>query len=224
MGMIFAVSLMLAAGIGGIGYMFVQRRTVLEAERQKIRKLQREVAEFERLGFNEDTQLMRSLREREVWLSNKRKALEGQWFLPAKSNSQDLCNPATIVQMYQVTKNALRTYVNDIQQYRKKGVVLDSTEVQFAYDKIVRLTIALAQLDQQRSNSDDLVDEMFYHDCFERLERMREITNLSIAHAKQKLQKYRENGTKETHAITQLLREQLTQKIEIIAQLDSIDG
>ncbi|EKD48544.1 MAG: hypothetical protein ACD_64C00261G0003 [uncultured bacterium] len=88
-------------------------------------------------------------------------------------------------QVLALQKKMLMSYIAEVKGLRKQGMSPMSNQMRFAYDKIVRLTIGVAELERQLQQPED--DDSHFQ---QRIDRMKEITRQSIAYYKQQLQSY----------------------------------
>ncbi len=144
---------------------------VMRVHKQTTQQLDQEIIELQSLGFEPESDVIGVLR------SHKAALFQG----PSETPEYDLDL------LHGLQKKMLMSYITEAKLLRKRGVALHSNIMRFAYDKIIRLTIAVAELERQ------LKEDAASQDISEfqkRVDRMKEITRQSIAHYKKRLRNY----------------------------------
>ena len=181
-------------------------------EQKAIASLQHEIMSFKSLNFSTTSELIAMLESYENEFENIHKSSNAAWRI-SDLNFQDAQKRGELIA---VTKKMLQGYVKDLQTYTKDGMATTSSLVQFSYDKVVRLTIALAELERNQR------DELPVNEYIKRIDRMHEIVTQSIIHSKKTLRSYLHAGLKEENAKVQAERERVTRKVEHLIELDKI--
>ena len=110
------------------------------------------------------------------------------------------------------------SYIKDIKEYKKLGITNSHAIIKFAHDKIIRLTMALAELERQlNGNIRNSHDEYT-----QRLSRMYEINKQSIDQFKHELHQHLKAGMHEQDPKLLFVRRQITRKTRALRQLDEI--
>lgn len=174
-------------------------------EQEAIAYLQRQIMSFRSLNFATSSELIAMLKSHEDALAKE--PLHDKELQFQDTKRRDALRVAN--------KKMLQEYVKDLQGYTKMGMPTTSSVVQFSYDTVVRLTIALAELEKDRGNlpADEYV---------KRVDRMHEIIERSIIHGKRTLRSYLQAGLKEEDTKVQQVREHITRKVEHFITLNKI--
>jgi len=204
---LFITAFLLFVGCGWLFYRYLKRWARIRAERDTIIEMRKELAEYKRLGFDEDSELVTILSKRIHQQKQKKRAIKQQWFLVASAVSEQ--SRAHLQRLFDLNRKMLMGYINDVQEYKKRGIPSSDPIVRFSYDKMVRLTIALSELERQLNTS--MVDGEFS----KRLRRMREITKQSIMQCKDRLRVCSDDEKL-------FVREQLTRRLQELDQLERI--
>lgn len=174
-------------------------------EQEAIAYLQRQIMSFRSLNFATSSELI-------TMLKNHEQALKNEYIHDKEMQFQDTKKRDAL---RIANKKMLQEYVKDLQGYTKIGMPTTSSVVQFSYDTVVRLTIALAELEKDHGTlpSDEYV---------KRVDRMHEIIERSIIHGKRTLRSYLQAGLKEDDTKVQSAREHITRKVEHFIELNKI--
>ncbi len=179
-------------------FKYFRRHMVIRAQKQLTQHIDREIIELQVLGFAPESELMQALRKRKAHFLNAQSATE----------SPDL------EAVLSLQKKMLMSYIREAKLLRKRDVDPKSNLMRFAYDKIVRLTIAVAELDRQlKENLDDRSEFQ------KRVDRMKEITRQSIAHYKKQLRNYTKRGLAYDDERIQEARDMLAVRIKHLYQM-----
>ena len=154
-------------------FKYFRRHMVVRAQKQLTQHIDREIIELQTLGFAPESELVHVLRKRKAYLLN------GQF--PTESPN--------LGAVLLLQKKMLLSYITEAKLLRKRDVDPKSNLMRFAYDKIVRLTIAVAELERQLKEDHDDGSEFQ-----KRVDRMKEITSQSIAHYKKQMREYMRKG------------------------------
>ncbi len=212
---VLLVSIIVVIFGGLLLYRHFKRWALVRMERDAVLHVQDDIAEYEQLGFSQETELIKRLHAQLQWIKHKR-LFENQGFSGETSVSQSRIKRAQLKALIALNKKMLKSYIKDMQEYRKLGVSNSHNIIRFSYDKIVRLTIALAELERQLDGG---IPNSEYT---KRVARMREITKQSIAQFKDELKKYCHNGVSEDQSKMQFVRAQLTRKVKELYQLNKV--
>ena len=179
-------------------------------KQEAIDTIAREITVFKSLGFDTSSEIISTLSDfvHELQTNTEESA---RWSF-VQSENIDAKDFDVLVT---VNKKMLKSYMKDLQEYRKLGVPTTSTIVRFSYDKVVRLTIALAELEKSR------VEGLPTIEYRKKVERMREITKQSITHSKTTLRDYLHDGIKQDSKIN-AEREYVTRKVRDLVALDRV--
>ncbi len=181
-------------------------------EQEAIDYIQHEIMSFKSLNFSPSSELISILASYECELENIHKERDISWTV-SPLNFDDVQKRDELIT---VNKKILQGYVQDLQTYTKDGMATTSSLVQFSYDKVVRLTIALAELERNRN------DGLPADEYIKKIDRMHEIITQSIIHSKKTLRSYLQAGLKEENTKVQVERERVTRKVEHLIDLDKI--
>lgn len=164
-------------------FKYFNRYTSLRAQKQLTQQLDQDIQALQALGFAPNSDLLMVLR--------KHKA---QMFQSA-DKGQEFC----IDRVRELQKRLLMSYVAEAKSLKRQGVDLKSSDMRFAYDTIIRLTIGVSELERQAKLSQSDPEEFQ-----KRMDRMKEITRQSIVHYKRKLadlvRKHKDQDTIALHA------------------------
>jgi hypothetical protein len=177
-------------------FKYFRRHMVIRAQQEQMQHIDREIIELQALGFAPESSLIESLRNRK------------QDVVQTQSAALD------VKQVLSLQKKLLMSYVTEAKMLRKRGVDPSNNRMRFAYDKIVRLTIGVAELERQLKE-----DEQDSSEFQKRVDRMKEITSQSIAHYKKQLRDYRQQGLAYNDSRMQELRDMLAIRIKHLYQM-----
>ena len=204
---LFIIAFLLFAACGWLFYRYFKRWARIRTERDTVVEMREELAEYKHLGFDDESELVGILTKRIYQQKMKKRAIKQQWFLVASAVSEQ--SRAHLQRLFDLNKKMLMGYIHDVQEYKKRGIPSSDPIVRFSYDKMVRLTIALAELERQLNTS--MVDGEFS----KRLRRMAEITKQSIMQCKDRLR-----GCGDDERL--FVREQITRRLRELGQLERI--
>lgn len=177
-------------------FKYFRRHMVIRAQQELTQHIDREIIELQSLGFTQESPILESLRNR------KEEVLHAQ--------SMEL----NLNRLLALQKKMLTSYVTEAKMLRNRGVDPNNNRMRFAYDKIVRLTIGVAELERQLKE-----DEQDDSEFQKRVDRMKEITSQSIAHYKKQLREYREQGLAYDDTRMKELRDMLAIRIKHLYQM-----
>lgn len=177
-------------------------------EQEAIAYMEHEIISFKSLNFSSSSEIITMLESYVQQLKER----NGTWH----SGEFDCKDGKKHEALIAVNKKMLQTYMKDLQEYAKKGSASENNIIQFSYDKVIRLTIALAELEQYRNEG--LPSEEY----MKKIDRMHEITQQAITHSKRMLRSYFHNGLKEDHPKVQAERNYITSKVHHLIELDKI--
>jgi hypothetical protein len=179
-------------------FKYFRRHMVIRAQKQITQHIDRELIELQVLGFAPESELIQILRKRKAHLLSAQPTTE----------SHD------IEEVLALQKKMLMSYIMEAKLLRKRDVDPKSNLMRFAYDKIVRLTIAVAELERQLNERQDDRSEFQ-----KRVDRMKEITRQSIAHYKKQLREYMQRGLAYDDGRIQEARDMLAVRIKHLYQM-----
>lgn len=168
-------------------FRYFKRHMVLRAQQQITQSVDRDIIELQALGFSPDCAAIESLRCRKAELCGMS--------APAPHDCQAILG---------LQKKMLMSYITEAKLLRRRAVDPKSSAMRFAYDKIVRLTIAVAELERQLKENRPDVSEFQ-----KRVDRMKEITGQSIIHYKQQVRDYMRAGIADNDERLRQAREML---------------
>lgn len=192
--------------IGYGGYRYYQRYIGDQARQQLIDEVNEKIIVFKSLGFGDHDRLITVLSDYAMQLENAPQVIERD-----KTSMPSNINPLTAV-----TKKMLKSYMSDVRQYREMGIDRTDTIMRFSHDKIVRLTLCLAELEKCKRTG------LPWGEYTKKIGRLREITNRSIVQGQQALRKYRSDGFDENDARVIAQRDHLTKKMCALIELDTV--
>lgn len=155
-------------------FKYLRRHMVIRAQQQLTKPIDREIIELQALGFAPDGELVQLLRKRKIDL------LQAQATADVSLHLEDVLS---------LQKKMLMSYISEAKMLRKRNIDPKSNIMRFAYDKIVRLTIGVAELERQLKEDRDDSSEFQ-----KRVDRMKEISRQSVAHYKKQLRDYLKQG------------------------------
>lgn len=162
---------------------YFKRYTSLRAQKQLTQQLDQDIQALRALGFAPKSELLMALRRHKAQILN----------------GDTAHREFGIDHVRELQKRLLISYVTEAKSLKRQGVDLKSSDMRFAYDTIIRLTIGVAELERQAKLSQSNPEEFQ-----KRMDRMKEITRQSIAHYKKKLnglvRKQRDQDTVALHA------------------------
>ncbi len=179
-------------------FKYFRRHMVVRAQRQLTQHIDREIIELQALGFAPESELVHALRKRKTHLLNAQLATESP----------------NLEAVLSLQKKMLMSYITEAKLLRKRAVDPKSNLMRFAYDKIVRLTIAVAELERQLKEAPDDGSEFQ-----KRVDRMKEITRQSIAHYKKQVREHVNHGLAYDDERMQEARDMLAVRIKHLYQM-----
>lgn len=199
----YILAVIVSSTILGLGsyylFKYFRRYMVMRAQKEAAQIVEREMVGMQALGFAPDSELIESLE------SYKKKLAAYDAGFPDSVHLETLLS---------LNRKMLSSYVCEIRQLRKQGLAADSNLMKFAYDKVVRLTIAVAELERQLKA--ELADRTEFE---KRVDRMREITQQSVAHYKNQLRDYLAQGVSEDDERLQHVRKILTIRVKHLCMM-----
>jgi hypothetical protein len=176
---------------------------------EAIATVAQEMQSCKNLNFSPSSELMCMLEDYHQELQHKTQKWNFAWlfdeFSVTDKDTSDLIS---------LNKKMLQSYVRDLQEYSKMKLPTTSNIVRFTYDKVVRLTIGLAELEKNK--------HIAASEYRKKLIRMREITKQAIVHSKQTLWSYMHDRLADTDIRVSNERNYLTNKIGHFIALDRI--
>lgn len=203
---ILAVSIIVIALSSLYLYKYLRRWALSRIEREQLHQVERDLVSYRSLGFEPSSRLVCAL---EGFCDQLKAAIDDRdknWL-----GNEHLIDDTNIDLLVSVNKKMLKSYLRDLQEYRRKGLGPQSNLITFSYDKVVRLTLALAELEKVRNQG--LGDGEYV----QKVARMKEITMQSIAHSKNLLRNLRSQGSDDAQE-----REHLADKIEDLIALNKV--
>lgn len=154
-------------------FTYFKHRIGIRAQQQLTQQLDQDMSSLQALGFSPNCELLITL----------------QAYKDRIVQCDTLSGVTDCVHMLALQKKMLMSYITEVKMLRKQGMSPTNNQMRFSYDKIVRLTIGVAELERQlRQPEDDLSQFQ------QRIDRMKEITRQSIAYYKKQLQNYAQRG------------------------------
>jgi hypothetical protein len=169
-----------------------------------IDQVQQEIQTVKSLDFDSSSELMKLLTAYADELHQMHYDWHIAWFGDQQVSQEKLA------ELIAINKVMLKSYMGDLQDYMKCAP--SHALVQFTYDKVVRLTIALAELEK---NNDLLLSEYK-----KKVDRMCQITHQALAHSKKTLRAYLHGGIDDHDAKVNYERQYLTSKMSHFIALE----
>lgn len=179
-------------------FKYFKRHMGIRMQQQSTQQLDQDISALQVLGFIPDSDVLSTLRNYKARMVHH----DAQAELPD-------CERVCALQ-----KKMLMSYVAEAKLLRKRGVDSKSPQMRFAYDKIVRLTIGVAELERQMKQPEDDPSEFQ-----KRVDRMKEITRQSIAHYKKQLRSYAKRGISQDDERMRQARDMLSTRIKHYYQM-----
>lgn len=170
-----------------------------------LARIKREKLVFQSLGFDESGELIAMLEAHAKTLQDHE-----------QGNGEDSDDQKKMALLVAVNKKMLTSYLKDLRDYRRMGVANTSSIVRFSHDKVVRLTIALAELERNRLSG------LPADEYAKKVARMREITQQSLAHSKNLLRDYIHAGVQDTDSRIRTERANILHKMKNLIELDRV--
>lgn len=216
---------LIAALIVGISihmlYRFFRRWIIIRTKREMILKAERERGEFQRLGFRNDSEVIKGLEKRCACMRQQLASCEERWSLEEQEGCPFSIELDDLKRLHALTKEMLLGYITDARSYRKQGIGADQPVMRFTHDKIVRLTAAMVELERQIKEGVSSDRDMVGLAYTQRLDRMREITQQSIAHAKRELLSIMSRSPRGSQMGT--LQAHLSQKMAFLERIHELE-
>ncbi len=210
------IGFIVVAGTSFLLFKYFRKWSRIRAMHEYAKETKQEMGDYQQLGFANDSELMQLLEGKLQRAYNRVTQLEKQnMYSNAKQNSK---NKKQLEKILTINKKMLLSYLQDVQEFRKLGVETGNNIISFSHDKIVRLTIALAEIERQLNGSSDSTQNEFT----KRLERMQEISKQSIAQFKQELLQYKKSNLPENNPTVQFVKTQITKKMRALHQLEEL--
>ncbi len=170
-------SVIIASIVLGLGswylYKYFRRYAVLHLQKEADQKIDHELAELQSLGFGPESEAVAALKARYSWQSS---------YARASGKTPDR---QALSHLLALNKKMLMSYISEGKSFKKQNVDPGSNLMKFTHDKIVRLTIAVVELERQLRDN-----ELEMSEYEKRVRRMQEITRQSVSHYKKKLREY----------------------------------
>ena len=195
-------------------YRYFRRWVITKIEREQLRDNERILLSFKSLGFEPSSELIQTLESHGRQIEQAIVQRYQNWLTGGKLGTDD----QKIDLLVTVNKKMLRSYIRDLQDYRNQNIPTTDTLVKFTYDKMVRLTLALAEL--KRLKGCGIEDDEY---C-KKAERMKEITLQSIARSKNTLRDFLKLGLLESDALMRAERTYLTRKVQDLVTINKALG
>ncbi len=198
----YILAVLLSSTIIGLcsWYLFKSFRwhMALREQKEHAYTIDREIVSMQALGFAPESELVSLLaKQRDILFSHNQ-----------------LPDPVQLESLLSLNRKMLMSYVNEIKILRKQGVDAGSNLMKFAYDKVIRLTISVAELERQLKA--ELRD---YTEFQKRVDRMKEITRQSVSHYKKQLRQYLTQGISEEDERMQYVRRILTIRVKHLCMM-----
>ena len=184
-------SVIIASIVLGLGswylYKYFRRYAVLHLQKEADQKIDHELAELQALGFGPESEAVAALKARYSWQGHKQSSY-------AKATADrssyagvtaDKSDRQALSHLLALNKKMLMSYISEGKSFKKQKVDPQSNLMKFTHDKIVRLTIAVVELERQLRDN-----ELEMSEYEKRVHRMKEITRQSVSHYKKKLREY----------------------------------
>jgi hypothetical protein len=195
-------------------YRYLRRWAITKIEREQLRDNERIILSFKSLGFEPTSELIKTLESHGQQIEQAIAQRYQNWFDGGKMGTDD----QKIDLLVTVNKKMLKSYIRDLQDYRIQKIPTTDTLVKFTYDKMVRLTLALAEL--KRLKGCGIEDDEY---C-KKAERMKEITLQSIARSKNSLRDFLKLGLLESDPVVKAERMYLTRKVQDLVVINKALG
>lgn len=197
---------------------YIKRWAIIHQQRCVTSQTEQEISEYKRLGFSDNEELIQLLHGRIHRAQKKIDDITHKWLVVHLHNPLNETAKHNIQNIVSINKKMLMGYIKDIKEYKKLGITNSHPIISFAHDKIIRLTIALAELERQlnggtRNSSNEYT---------QRVSRMYQINQQSIEQFKHELEKHVQAGIEELDPKLVFVRRQLTRKTRALQQLDGI--
>ncbi len=195
---------------------YVKRWALISRERTIATQTQQEIAEYKKLGFSDQTELIQLLEGRLQRTQARIDMIMHTWLVLQLRKEPNELTKRTLDSIASINKKMLLCYIKDVKDSQKLGVA-NADIIKFAHDKIIRLTIGLSEVERQ------LKSGVFCspHECSQRLSRMHEINQESITQFKRELHAL-STGLQENDPKLVFVRNQITQKMRALCQLEEI--
>ena len=197
---------------------YIKRWALINRERAVTSQTQQEISEYQNLGFADQTELIQILHGRLQRAQERIDLISRSWLVIQMHQKPSELNKRTVENIIAINKKMLMGYISDLKEYRSIGSTNSSAIVTFAHDKIIRLTIALNELERQL-NAGVFSSHTEY---IQRLARMYEINKQSIAQFKQELQEQVQAGVTQSDPKILFVRDQIMHKTRAMHQLEEI--
>jgi phage-related minor tail protein len=168
-------SVLICSAILGVGcwylYKYFKRHTILQMQKDHDRMIDHEIAELQALGFDEESEAIGALKSR-----------YSQYHAATKQIDRN-----ALSDLLSLNKKMLMSYIAEGKCCKKQNIDSSSNLMKFIQDKIVRLTIAVVELERQLQEN-----ELQASEYEKRVQRMQEITRQSVQHYKKTLRDYQQ--------------------------------
>ncbi len=195
------------------------RWSLIRQSKALLNRIVQEKREFMRLGFSQDDHIMKLLGNRAQRIQDRVTQLQYNWF----NNNTALDtfgHNKKLEQILDVHKQMISSYIQDMQEYKKLGITQRDKMVHFAQDKVTRLT--LSQADIQNQLTMHKAGKQSDFECMPKMQRMMEITKQEITYYKRLLRSYQNQKVSSADPKFAYVKEQLTDKMRRINELEKI--
>jgi hypothetical protein len=219
----FARTARLVSGVAiiGVASFFIlnqiEKWALIKESNQEAAYAYQDARELIALGFSENDELIDLMHERKKLFEERADTL-GKRHLVLYGRHGSSNEEQELEQLIVINKKMLRSYVRDLQDYRKLGVPNDNHIVQFAQKKIVRLTFVLAELERQQLSAQDGVAHSAEH--MKRLKKLVATNRKSLKNYQKELSGYRNHGMKLDDPKMAFLKTQLTDQLRSTNELE----
>lgn len=197
---------------------YIKRWALISREREVTTQTQQDISEYQKLGFADQTELIQILHGRLQRAQQRIDAITRSWLVIQMHQKPSELTKRTLETILSINKKMLIGYIQDVKEYRKLGIANSHSIITFAHDKIIRLTIALDELERQLNAG------VFssHNEYIQRLARMHEISKQSVAQFKQELQEHVQAGLQKSDPKILFVRDQIIHKMRAMHQLEEI--
>jgi Arc/MetJ-type ribon-helix-helix transcriptional regulator len=197
---------------------YIKRWALISRERDITSQTQQDISEYQELGFADQTEVIQILQGRLQRAQGRIDAISRSWLVIQMHQKPNELTRRTLENIISINKKMLIGYIQDVKEYRKLGITNSHAVITFAHDKIIRLTIALDELERQL-NAGVFSSHTEY---IQRLARMHEISKQSVTQFKQELQEHMQAGLNNTDPKISFVRDQIVHKMRAMHQLEEI--
>ena len=190
---------------------------MIRMHQETMQHTNHDLRDYKKLGFSDDSELIQLLHGRLQRVEKQIATLQNQTIIKNKEQAP-IHNRKQLQQILTLNKKMLQSYLKDVQELRRLGVPTSNDIISFSHDKIVRLTIALAELERQLNGN------IFntQNEYTQRLSRMQEISQQSIEQFKNQLKQFVQYNLEPTNEKIQFVKDQITKKTRALLQLEEL--